>query len=108
MTLDRLLAARAPEAAATAWSFGGEDGVEPLCAIYEPVTLAAFLAHVSAGGGSSPRAWLESVQTHRLTQPSGVMLDGANTPAEFESVLEQARKQKDASADAANRNKNER
>jgi molybdopterin-guanine dinucleotide biosynthesis protein A len=72
---------------------------EPLCAIYEPGTLAAFLKQVKAGGSSGPRAWLAAVDPLLLVAPEPGVLASANTHAELVSMIEEI----ESRADAANR-----
>ncbi len=57
--------------------------LEPLCAIYEPVTLAGFQALVEGGGSTSPRAWLANANIRRIVAPDQHVLRGANTGAEL-------------------------
>ena len=57
--------------------------LEPLCAIYEPGTLARFQALVEAGGNTSPQAWLANANTRRVVAPDQNVLRGANTGAEL-------------------------
>lgn len=83
-----LIAERATDHDATAWSSADESGPEPLCAIYEPATLAALLAEVRADGNPSPRAWLQNTRTRMLTPTRPDALDGANTREEFELLAE--------------------
>ncbi len=83
--LQSLLDARGAAVEAVAWR-AGAGGAEPLCALYEPVTLAAFLAHVAAGGNASPRDWLATRPVALLEQPAGSRLSGANTPGEFDRL----------------------
>jgi len=84
--LRQLVAARAPEYAAIAWRGIAEGVAEPLCAVYEPATLAAFRQHVAAGGNSSPRDWLASTHVRLLERPGDESLEGANTLAEYERL----------------------
>jgi molybdopterin-guanine dinucleotide biosynthesis protein A len=84
-----LLDSRRPEMAATAWAAEDSSGPEPLCAIYEPGTLAAFLEQVTAGGNPSPRSWLSGAQVHMLVTPGQSVLNSANTPEEFVTMTEQ-------------------
>jgi molybdopterin-guanine dinucleotide biosynthesis protein A len=88
-SLLHLLESRRPEMAATVWAAADSSGPEPLCAIYEPGTLAAFLEQVTAGGNPSPRAWLAGVETHMLLTPCPGVLNSANTPEEFATMAEQ-------------------
>jgi molybdenum cofactor guanylyltransferase len=86
--IHQLIAGRAADHDATAWFAADECGPEPLCAIYEPATLAALLAEVRAEGNPSPRAWLQRVRTQLLTATRPDALDGANTREEFELLAE--------------------
>jgi len=74
---------------ATALTAVADGPAEPLCAIYEPGTLAAFLKHVCAGGNPSPRAWLAGVGTRIIAAPESAALGSANTQAELISMIEQ-------------------
>lgn len=58
--LGRLVAERDPNAAATAYCDPETRAPQPLCAIYEPATLAGLARRTAAGAGPSPRAFLES------------------------------------------------
>jgi molybdopterin-guanine dinucleotide biosynthesis protein A len=82
-TIGLLLDRRQADAAATTLLAESEDKPEPLCAIYEPATLAGFYELVAAGGSPSPRDWLNKVNTERVVVPAGRVLRGANTPDEF-------------------------
>jgi molybdopterin-guanine dinucleotide biosynthesis protein A len=88
-TLLRLVESRQPEMAATVWAAADSSGPEPLCAIYEPGTLAAFLEQVTAGGNPSPRDWLAGARVHLLASPRADMLSSANTPEEFATMTDQ-------------------
>jgi len=81
-----LLAARGPGKAATAWRVAGQEDAEPLCAIYEPGTLAAFAAHLKSGGNPSPKAWLRSSDTHLLSAESSRNLLSVNSAADIDSL----------------------
>ncbi len=83
-----LIAGRAADHDATAWSVADESGPEPLCAIYEPATLAALLAEVRADGNPSPRAWLQSRRTRLLPTTCPDALAGVNTREEFDLLAE--------------------
>ena len=58
--IKRLVAERDPNAAATAYCDPATGAPQPLCAIYEPATLAGLAKETAAGSGPSPRAYLES------------------------------------------------
>ena len=55
-----LLAERDPGAAATAYCDTATSAPQPLCAIYEPATLAGLAKETASGKGPSPRAYLET------------------------------------------------
>ena len=87
-TLQFLIAARDSSMDATALMVSVAADPEPLCAIYEPVTLASF--HAQADGGMlSPLAWLKQVRIRSLVVPDAGALLNANTPAEFQRIDEQ-------------------
>ncbi|WP_446831422.1 molybdenum cofactor guanylyltransferase [Candidatus Foliamicus sp.] len=54
----RLIAERDPECAATAFCNPDTEDPEPLCAIYEPATLADLARAVASGATPSPRDYL--------------------------------------------------
>jgi molybdopterin-guanine dinucleotide biosynthesis protein A len=88
--LETLVNARDPARGATAWR-SPEDGLpEPLCAIWEPATLArlAAVTRQDGNGPVSPRAILVAVDALLLnsTQPAG--LTSVNTPADLHRYLE--------------------
>ena len=56
--LRRLVAERDPNAAATAYCDPETGAPQPLCAIYEPATLAGLAVQTAAGAGPSPRDYL--------------------------------------------------
>jgi molybdopterin-guanine dinucleotide biosynthesis protein A len=85
----QLIKLRDPEQDATAWALPESGLPEPLCAIYEPGTLAAFLEQVTAGGDPGPRAWLTNARTQLLTLSSPDVLAGANTPEELTTLMKQ-------------------
>ena len=58
--LRRLIAERDAGAAATAFCDPQTNAPQPLCAIYEPATLAGLAQATAAGSGPSPRAYLAS------------------------------------------------
>jgi molybdopterin-guanine dinucleotide biosynthesis protein A len=88
-SLLQLVESRRPEMAATVWAAADSSGPEPLCAIYEPGTLAAFLEQVTAGGNPSPRDWLAGAQVHMLAAPGADVLSSANTPEQFATMTDQ-------------------
>ena len=58
--LERLVAERDPNAAATAYCDPATGAPQPLCAIYEPATLAGLAKETAAENGPSPRSYLEN------------------------------------------------
>jgi molybdopterin-guanine dinucleotide biosynthesis protein A len=77
--VQQLMAARNPAADATAFAPAPAGPPEPLCAIYEPGTLANFAARIAQGGSPSPKGWLASVRTHLILPASGRALASENT-----------------------------
>lgn len=59
--LERLIAERDPGAAATAFCDPRTKAPQPLCAIYEPATLAVLAKAAAAGERPSPRGHLQQV-----------------------------------------------
>lgn len=84
--LARLVAARDPAACATAFR-GAHDGrPEPLCAIYEPATLARFQRQVAGGGNTSPRALLEACGPVLLEALATDQLDSINSREDLQRL----------------------
>jgi molybdopterin-guanine dinucleotide biosynthesis protein A len=86
--LNFLCNARDAQRDVTALAVAADQPAEPLCAIYEPGTLAAFLVQVGAGGNSSPSSWLASVRIKKLTTPVEGALLSANTTTELARMIE--------------------
>lgn len=89
-TLEYLLAGRDSTQDATALVVPPASDPEPLCAIYEPATLAAFQAQAGAGN-LSPMALLKSSRVRLLPVADGSRLRSANTTEEFEQLSERLR-----------------
>jgi molybdopterin-guanine dinucleotide biosynthesis protein A len=85
-TLDHLLAARAPDADATAFRSSHDGLPEPLCAIYEPRAAGKIRAHMDAGK-SCPRKFLLNADTRLLDQPNPRALDNVNTLDEYADAM---------------------
>jgi molybdopterin-guanine dinucleotide biosynthesis protein A len=85
-----LVASRDPAAGATAWRSAVTGGPEPLCAIWEPATLAT-LARIAAaqGGHVSPLVVLAGAGPKLLDAPEAGTLGSLNTPAELSQYQEQ-------------------
>jgi molybdenum cofactor guanylyltransferase len=77
------------DATRPATAFKGEaDGLpEPLCAIYEPATLARFRRQLEAGGNPSPRDWLAAANPRLLETPGLNALGSINTPEDLEALV---------------------
>ena len=83
--IEALVAARDPARAATSWRSPVTGLPEPLCAIWEPATLARLASLVAAAGRPvSPRAVLAESDTLLLDAPWPVALLNLNTPAELD------------------------
>jgi molybdopterin-guanine dinucleotide biosynthesis protein A len=95
--LSYLCSSRDVQSDATALAVAADQPAEPLCAIYEPGTLAAFLVQIRAGGNSSPRSWLASVRTKKLTTPVEGVLVSANTTTELARMIEKIESRHSAS-----------
>jgi molybdopterin-guanine dinucleotide biosynthesis protein A len=81
--LTRLVDARNALRAATAFRQAADGRPEPLCAIYEPATLAQFQAQVDAGGNPSPRDWLAATDAILLDPVTPDLLTSINTPEDL-------------------------
>jgi molybdopterin-guanine dinucleotide biosynthesis protein A len=85
-TLDALIAARAPDAEATAFRSSHDGLPEPLCAIYEPRAADRIAAHIAAGN-QCPRKWLINADARLLQQPDPHALDNVNTLSEYANAM---------------------
>lgn len=88
--LAALVAARDPHRGGTAWRGPHAGAPEPLCAIWEPVTLARLAAVPGPDAGrASPRALLAAANPVLLHPARPAVLTSVNTPADLDSYLEQ-------------------
>jgi molybdopterin-guanine dinucleotide biosynthesis protein A len=78
--LERLVRSRDASRSATAFRNADDGKPEPLCAIYEPATLARFRRELEAGGASSPRGLLAASNPLLLDSPGADALGSINTP----------------------------
>jgi len=79
-TIRLLVRSRNVHRAATAYR-SPEDGLpEPLCAIYEPDTLARFRHHAESGDSLSPRSLLANADVELLEPVGDRVLSNVNTP----------------------------
>lgn len=96
---DRVLAAlvgrRDVTRSATAFRCEAGGLPEPLCAIYEPATLARFRRQLEAGGNPSPRDWLAAANPLLLDTPGTNALGSINTPEDLEALAGAARASRD-------------
>ena len=86
-TLAYLVAARAPQALATAYRSSHDGLPEPLCAIYEPRSHAELEAYVRSGR-TCPLKFLIEAGARLIDEPNPHALDNVNTPAEYGAVQE--------------------
>ncbi|HVW71217.1 MAG TPA: NTP transferase domain-containing protein [Steroidobacteraceae bacterium] len=85
-TLGHLLTARDQTQQATAFRSSHDGLPEPLCAIYEPSSRDAILAHVAAGR-TCPRKFLINARSSLIDEPNPRALDNINTPEEYGSAM---------------------
>lgn len=81
-TLQQLIAERDPRQVATAFRSSHDGKPEPLCAIYEPASLALIDARISAGK-LCPRDFLAGASAALLTLRNPHALDNINTGEEY-------------------------
>ncbi|MFO1428256.1 MAG: NTP transferase domain-containing protein, partial [Steroidobacteraceae bacterium] len=86
-TLARLVAARDGAALATAFRSSHDGLPEPLCAIYEPRSHEALLAHL-ASGSSCPRKFLIRSGVPLLELPDARALDNINSTDEYWDTMQ--------------------
>jgi molybdopterin-guanine dinucleotide biosynthesis protein A len=84
--LAMLIGHRDPARPATAFRTPADGLPEPLCAIYEPATLARFRRQVEAGGNASPRSWLVAEHPVLLDTPGPNALCSINTPGDLDRL----------------------
>lgn len=81
-TLQQLIAERDPQSIATAFRSSFDDQPEPLCAIWEPPSIAAVEAWI-ANGSNCPRALLAQGAVRLLVLRNPRALDNINTAEEY-------------------------
>jgi len=86
-TLRELIAQRDAKKPATAFRSPVDGGPEPLCAIYEPNTLADFTRQVEAGRPIAPREQLNQMRfcEARVTRPEA--LGNVNRPEDLNELV---------------------
>lgn len=89
-SLEVLIAARDPGRGGTAWRSSDGGLPEPLCAIWEPATLARLAAVAGEAGNAplSPRAMLAAADPLLLNPARPAALSSVNTPADLHRYLE--------------------
>ena len=78
--LEKLVRNRDASRSATAFHNAADGKPEPLCAIYEPATLARFRHQLESGGASSPRGLLAASNPLLLNASGDDILGSINTP----------------------------
>lgn len=78
-----LVARRDPARAGVAWRNPLDGLPEPLCALYEPATLARLAGQVAAGRSVSPRALLAGADVLLLESEPSTAFSSINTPADL-------------------------
>lgn len=81
-----LIEQRDPRKAATVFANSRDGLPEPLCAIYEPVTLARFRRLAEKEIETSPRALLIQSELRKLELPRANALDNINTPEDLARI----------------------
>jgi molybdenum cofactor guanylyltransferase len=81
-TLQRLIASRQPARLATAYRSSSDEKPEPLCAIWEPHSVAAIDAWI-AGRRNCPRSFMTHHDVALLDLANPRALDNINTAAEY-------------------------
>lgn len=82
-TVRNLVQSRNSRRAATAFRSPVDGIVEPLCAIYEPATLARFARRAPTGQGLSPRDLLTDSDVEFVDLADAGALANVNTPADL-------------------------
>jgi molybdenum cofactor guanylyltransferase len=96
-TLRHLRRSRRRERQATAYRSSHDGLPEPLCAIYEPSSREAILAHI-ASGRDCPRKFLINANTELLEPLRSDALENVNTPQEYGSANHRVRRSAPAPA----------
>jgi len=86
-SLSALIEARKGDANATAFAQKENPLPEPLCAIWEPLTLEAAVTYLEEGNGSCPRKFLINNNTHLVIPENAQVLMNANSEVEYREAL---------------------
>ena len=89
--LETLIRKRDPSRTATAFRSVHDGLPEPLCAIYEPQSIAPLLNFVM-DGGTCPRKFLIHSNSHLIEQDHTTSLENINDPEKYQSVYDSLRK----------------
>ena len=88
LALQQLIAARDPNAAATAFAQKEDPLPEPLCAIWEAKALEESVQYLSNGNGTCPRKFLINNDNVKLVFPENEnVLLNANSEEEYKAAL---------------------
>ena len=86
-SLQELIAARDPNAMATAFADKENPLPEPLCAIWEPRSLEASKAYLESGNGTCPRKFLINNETKLVFPRDANVLLNANSEEEYKEAI---------------------
>lgn len=88
ISLQQLIAARDPNASATAFAQKENPLPEPLCAIWEPKALEYSVQYLKEGNGTCPRKFLINNENVKLVFPENEhVLLNANSEEEYKEAL---------------------
>ena len=85
--VQQLIAARNPEALATAYASRENLLPEPLCAIWEPKALKDSIAYLEDGNGTCPRKFLINNKVELVFPKNENVLLNANSEQEYKEAL---------------------
>ena len=85
-SIRQLVVARRPDRAATGFRNPARGFPEPLCAIWEPATLAGLCKRAESGQSPSPRDLLAGSDTQLIDAVDSRVLENLNTQADFERL----------------------
>lgn len=86
-SLQELIAARDPNAMASAFADKSDPLPEPLCAIWEPHALKKAIEYLESGNGTCPRKFLINSETKLVFPSSPNVLLNANSEEEYKEAI---------------------
>jgi len=86
-SLQELIAARDPNAMASAFAHKENPLPEPLCAIWEPRSFEASKAYLESGNGTCPRKFLINNETKLVFPRDPNVLMNANSEEEYKEAI---------------------